>query len=51
MSFGFGPGTAPGPMVHMHRFQESTGKVFDWKITRRLLTYLAPHKKQSCLNW
>jgi len=45
MSFGFGPGTAPGPMVHLHNYRETTGRVFDWKITRRLLSYLAPHKR------
>lgn len=45
MSFGFSPGPM-GPMVHLHNYRETTGKVFDWKITRRLLQYLIPYKRQ-----
>ena len=46
MSFGFSPGTMHRPHVHMHHFKDVTGKVFDWGITRALLQYLVPHKRE-----
>jgi ABC-type multidrug transport system fused ATPase/permease subunit len=46
MSFTFvsGHGTGPGALHHYRG--ETTGKVFNWGITRRLLAYLTPYKWQ-----
>ena len=44
MSFSITPGSFHPPHVHLHDFREIEGKAFDWDITRRLLSYLAPHK-------
>ena len=44
MSFSITPGSFHPPHVHLRDFHEIEGKVFDWDITRRLLSYLAPHK-------
>ncbi|MCD6518521.1 MAG: ABC transporter ATP-binding protein [Anaerolineae bacterium] len=44
MSFSFNPSTFWGGHAHFRHYREVTGKVFDWRITRRLLQYLAPYK-------
>jgi len=46
MSFTFSPGSFTGPHAHIGRYQSVTGKLFDWNITRRLLAYLKPYKRQ-----
>ncbi|NLG51522.1 MAG: ABC transporter ATP-binding protein [Chloroflexi bacterium] len=46
MSFSFNPGGFRGPHVHMHNYQDVTGKMFDWRITKQLLRYLIPYKRQ-----
>ena len=46
MSFGFSPRSFHRPHVHMRHYKDVTGKVFDWGITRELLHYLAPHKRE-----
>ncbi|MFH1084293.1 MAG: ABC transporter transmembrane domain-containing protein, partial [Chloroflexota bacterium] len=46
MGFGFGPGSMHAPHVHMHDFRDVRGKVFDPHITRRLLSYLSPYKRE-----
>jgi ATP-binding cassette subfamily B protein/subfamily B ATP-binding cassette protein MsbA len=35
-----------GPHAHVSSYRDVTGKVFDWGITRKLLEYLAPHKRR-----
>jgi ABC-type multidrug transport system fused ATPase/permease subunit len=44
MTFGFSSGQMHGPHVHLHDYREVEGKAFDWRIMRRLLEFLAPHK-------
>jgi len=46
MSFSFSPGAVHGPHVHFRHTHDVTGKVFDWDITRSLLQYLLPHKRE-----
>ena len=46
MSFTFSPGSFRGPHAHVGHYRSVTGKVFDWKITRQLLAYLKPYKRE-----
>jgi len=47
MSFSLGgPAHHHGPRGHMRAYRDVTGKVFDWEITKRLLSYLVPFKWQ-----
>ena len=45
MGISFGGGGGGGFHVHMHHYKDVTGKAFDWHVTRRLLNYLTPHKR------
>ena len=44
MSINFSPGGFRGAHVHMRRYREGEGQEFDWRIMRRLLEFLRPHK-------
>lgn len=46
MSFTFSPGAFRGPHAHVGHYRSVTGKVFDWQITRQLLAYLKPYRRQ-----
>jgi ABC-type multidrug transport system fused ATPase/permease subunit len=46
MAFGFSPGGMRGAHMHMGRYREIEGKVFDWRITRSLLQYLTPYRRE-----
>ena len=46
MSFSFNPQSIRHAHVHLRHYKDVTGKVFDWDVTRKLLRYLIPHKRQ-----
>ena len=46
MTFSIDAGAWQGPRGMLGRYQDVTGKVFDWQITRKLLRYLRPYKWQ-----
>lgn len=35
-----------GPHAHISHYRDVVGKAFDWNITRKLLQYIAPYKRQ-----
>jgi len=35
-----------GPHAHISHYRDVVGKAFDWNITRKLLQYVAPHKRK-----
>ena len=45
MSFGFSPGSIHRPHVHGHHYRDVEGNAFDWDITRKLFSFLKPHKR------
>ncbi len=46
MSINFSPGGFRGPHVHLGSYREEEGQTFDWRIMRRLLQFLVPHKRR-----
>ena len=52
MTISFNPGSIRGPHMHMGHYQEEiTGRAFDWNIARRLLEFLAPHKREMAVGF
>jgi ABC-type multidrug transport system fused ATPase/permease subunit len=45
MSFSFNPGTMRGAHLRLGQGRETSGKIFDRDMTRRLLQYLQPHRR------
>jgi len=47
MSFTYSPEMfRGGPHAHISHYRDVMGKAFDWHITRKLLQYMAPHKRK-----
>jgi ATP-binding cassette subfamily B protein/subfamily B ATP-binding cassette protein MsbA len=46
MSINFSPGGFRGAHVHLSHYRDSEGQGFDWRIMRRLLQFLVPHKRR-----
>lgn len=46
MSFSFSPGGFHRPHVHMHHLQDTEGKIVDLQVTRKLLRYLLPYRRE-----
>lgn len=46
MSINFSPGGFRGPHVHLGHYRDTEGQGFDWRIMRRLLQFLVPHKRR-----
>ncbi|MBN1401065.1 MAG: ABC transporter ATP-binding protein, partial [Anaerolineae bacterium] len=52
MGLSFSPNVTHTPHVHMRDYHDEVrGKVFDWKITKRLLGYLAPYKREMAFGF
>jgi ATP-binding cassette subfamily B multidrug efflux pump len=52
MGLSFSPSVSHTPHVHMHDYHDEVrGKVFDWNITKRLLGYLAPYKREMAFGF